>query len=480
MYKPLVFSLLSVMAWPALSADWSTNKSINASLIHSDNSGLTTNAASGSETLLQVRPSFGINAEGARLQMNFNYSLGLVFSDGGNNRDDVEDSHFLNARASIEAIEDNLFIDVNANAGITSVSSNAVVAQDIATRSNNTTQTYALEISPYYRYHFGSFADALIRYSADSLSSQSNANDGSNSIWSASLSSGRRFTALNWVLSARQSELSYDNGPSDETSAVNADFSIRINRFFTADFGIGHEENDYQNNLRQYGDTDGMTWDVGTTWTPNPRTSLKLSYGDRFTGENWNMDLRYRHRKSTLTASYLTSVTNSRNEQINSISGLTRDINGDIIFIGDTDLLLDPTLPSAGFENIVQSQFKLAYQYATRRTTVGIDTSYSERDYQTQILSTEDMTVSLSVDRKITPRTSLKGRISWVSRDDTATAASDQELISYNVGLNTKLGTSSSLSLDYLRSENDTSGGTGLGGNAYDENRFQATLGMNF
>ena len=461
-------------------AEWDISKSVDLSATHSDNIELANNNAKESDLVFQLRPSLGIAGEGSRLQLDFNYSLGAVFTDGDNDRDEIEDSHFLNAAATLEAIEDNLFVDLEADAGVTSVSSNNVV-EDIITRSNNRSQSYSYKISPYYLYHFGSAADVELRYSYDSLENDNgNASDSEKNQWDFSLTSGRYFRSFNWVLSASQSELEYSNSAKDETSEVNADFQFRINRFFTADFGIGHEENDYQNALRQYGDTDGMTWDVGTTWTPNPRTTMKLSYGDRFTGEDWAMDLKYRHRKSTLTASYSTTVTSSRTEQLGAISTTSTDINGETVFIGDQDLSLNPILPTLGFENIVQSQFKLAYQYNSRRSTIGFNTTYSERDYQTQTLSTESLSSSVNISRKLTPLTSLTGKVSWVTQDDVSTAASDQETLRYSIGVNSSLGQKSRLSVDYQHTENDTTGGTGLGGNDYEEDRISASLAMTF
>lgn len=473
---PAMIASLLIIPLAGQSAEWTTNKSVEVSSTYSDNSGLASGGGGQSETVIQVRPSLGISGEGARMNLNFNYSLGAVFTDGKNGRDDIEDSHFLNARAEIEAIEDNLFLDIDANAGISSVSSTAVVASDINTRSSNTTQTFSIKLSPYAKYRFGSYADALLRYSADSLANQSNSNDSENSSWDLSLTSGKRFTAYSWVFSANQSELKNKNGPTDETSRLNLDMQYRINRKFTADFGIGHEENDYQNALRQYGgDTDGMTWDVGTTWTPNPRTTFQLSYGDRFTGEDWAMSLDYRHRKSTLKASYNTSVTNSRSEQIETLSVLARDINGDPIFIGGQQLYLNVIQPTLSSENIVQSQFKLAYQYQSRRTSVGVDFAFAERSYQTQTLSTEDMTTALNISHKLTPVSSLTSRISWVTRDD-LTAVSDQELLSWSLGLSSSLGANSTLALNYQYSENEDS----TGANSYEENRVQASLAMSF
>ena len=165
---------------------------------------------------------------------------------------------------------------------------------------------------------------------------------------------------------------------------------------------------------------------------------------------------------------------------MNTISTTSTDINGDSVFIGDQDLSFNPILPTLGTENIVQSQFKLAYQYASRRTTVGFNTTYSERDYQTQTLSTESLSSSVNISRKLTPLTSLTGKVSWVEQDDISTAASDQETLSYTIGVNSSLGQKTRFSVDYQHTENDLAGGTGLGGNDYEEDRVSASLAMTF
>ena len=474
-YPFIVVCTVSIYSAALHAAEWNVSKSVDLSAIHSDNIAHANNNAEESDLVFEVRPSLGISGKGSRLQLDFNYSLEVVLTDGDNGRDEIEDFHFLNATATLEAIEDNLFVDFEADAGVTSVNSNNFV-QDLYTSSNNRTQSYSYKISPYYRYHFGSAADAEIRYSFDSLENENgNTSDSETQRWDFSLTSGRQFRSFNWVLSANQSELEYSNNARDESSAVNADFQFRINRQFTADFGIGYEENEYNNALRQYSNTDGETWTVGTTWTPHPRMTMKLAYVDRFYGGNWDMDLKYRHRKSVLTASYSTSVTNSRNEQLGAISTTSTNINDETVFIGDQDLFLDPLVPTLNNENIVQSQFRLAYEYSSRRTTFRFNTTYSERDYQTQVLSTEDLNTRVSLTRKLTPLTSLNTGINWLNREDVS-AQSEEELVTINLGVSTEIGRNSDFSVDLQRSENEDS----TGANDYDENRVTASLAMTF
>lgn len=471
------FAVCMVLANTAVlqAAEWDISKELDVSAVHSDNIALANAGAEQSDLVFQVKPSLGIAGQGARMSVDFNYSLGAVITDGDNGRDEIEDSHYLNANATLEAIEDNLFLDLEADAGVTSVN-NTNSAQDIFTSSNNLTQTYSYRVSPYYRYHFGAIADAELRYSYDSLENDNtNTSDSEEYTWNFSLTSGRDFRSYNWVLSASQSELEYSNGAKDESSEVNADFQFRINRQFTADFGVGYEENDFNNALRQYSSTDGETWTVGTTWTPNPRVTLKLAYVDRFTGGDWDMDLKYRHRRSVLTASYSTSVTNSRSQQLDDISLTSTDINGDTVFIGDQDLFINPLQPTLANENILQSQFKLAYEYTSRRTTVKFNTTYSERDYQTRVLSTENLNSRLSLSRKLTPLTSLNTSVNWVNQKD-VDALSEQELMTLKLGVSTELGKQSKVSVDLQRAENEDS----TGANDYDENRVTASLAMTF
>lgn len=471
------FAVCMVLANTAVlqAAEWDISKELDVSAVHSDNIALANAGAEQSDLVFQVKPSLGIAGQGARMSVDFNYSLGAVITDGDNGRDEIEDSHYLNANATLEAIEDNLFLDLEADAGVTSVN-NTNSAQDIFTSSNNLTQTYSYRVSPYYRYHFGAIADAELRYSYDSLENDNtNTSDSEEYTWNFSLTSGRDFRSYNWVLSASQSELEYSNGAKDESSEVNADFQFRINRQFTADFGVGYEENDYNNALRQYSSTDGETWTVGTTWTPNPRVTMELAYVDRFTGGDWDMDLKYRHRRSVLTASYSTSVTNSRSQQLDDISLTSTDINGDTVFIGDQDLFINPLQPTLAIENILQSQFKLAYEYKSRRTTVKFNTTYSERDYQTSVLSTENLNTKLSLSRKLTPLTSLNTSVNWVNQKD-VDALSEQELMTLKLGVSTELGKQSKVSVDLQRAENEDS----TGANDYDENRVTASLAMTF
>ena len=463
-------TLLAVLVSCQLNAgEWDVVKSVDFTTTYSDNIALANDANAESDTLLQVRPAIKLTGQGARFQMDLDYSLSAMFSDGDNNRDEFEDLHFLNATATLEALENNLFIDFSANAGVSSISDSAVIPSDVFTRSNNRTQTYSFSVSPYLRYHFGQYADAILRVATDALSNQDgNADDSDSTSWTLAVNSGDHFKDYSWLAQATQRQVDYDSGREDETTELNTKLSYRINRKFTADFGIGYEENDI--GTTQFNDTDGMTWDVGTTWTPNSRTTLVASYGDRFYGDNWLMDLVYSHRKSTLKASYSTSVSNSRTEQIGSISEL--DFNNNLFYDSDR---LDQTLPSLGNEIIIQDRFKLAYQYTARRTTLNFDTSYIERDYQTSAQSTEELSGRISLTRKLTPLTSLTTSLLW-DNSENITTQSDEDLFTFKIGMTSKIGANSNFSVNLQRSENEDSSGA----NDYEENRVSASLAMAF
>lgn len=464
-------ALLAVLSFSSqlLAGEWEVVKSVDVTTTHSDNIALANDANSESDTLLQVKPALKIAGQGARLQMDLDYSLSAIISDGDDNRDEFEDLHFLNANATLEAIENNLFIDFTANAGVSSISSSGIIPTDVFTRSTNRTQTYSFSVSPYLRYHFGQYADAILRVATDALSNQDgNTDDSDSTTWTIAVNSGDHFKDYSWLVQATQRQIDYDSGREDETSELNTKFSYRINRKFTADFGLGYEENDI--GTTQYADTDGMTWDLGTTWTPNLRTTLVVNYGDRFYGDYWLMDLQYSHRKSLLKASYSTSVSNSRSEQIDSLSELDFDDN---IFFDPNRT--DQTLPTLGPEIIIQDKFKLAYQYKARRTTVKFDTSYIERDYQTSVETTEDLTGSISLTRELTPLTSLTTRLNWVNRENISTQ-SDEELFTFKIGMTSKIGANSKFSVNVQRSENEDS----TGANDYEENRVSASLAMAF
>jgi uncharacterized protein (PEP-CTERM system associated) len=469
--------VVSVMQ-PAFAAKWTATsdvgKSVDLSVTYSDNSNLAGSGNSQSDTTSEVRPSFHLKGEGGRMTLDFDYALAAAL-ESDNTAAGSRLKHFLSAKADIEAWEKVVFVDIAANAGVTAIDSTAPTSTGIYSNSSNTTQTYSFSVTPRIVHHYGNYADSVLTLRADTVQNNSSrANDSDSVSANYLLSSGSYFGRLGWSVSASQSKLSNDNDVDDDATIFNTNFRYRINRLLSANVSLGYEDRDFQTN--QFSDTNDVTWDVGASWTPNPRTSASLSYGERFYGDHWSMNLKYRHRRSTITASYLTSLVTSRQLQLEAILlGPATDDDGNPIFndLGEQQFLV-LILPTLGVENIVQDQFKLAYLFQGKKTSVRLDTAFADRSFQLSGNSTESVSTNLRVSRRLTPRTSVTAGLSWVEKKDNAN--SDQELVSFRIGVKTEVGNKSNIRVDLQRSENDDSAGT----NDYTENRITASLGLTF
>ena len=63
-------------------------------------------------------------------------------------------------------------------------------------------------------------------------------------------------------------------------------------------------------------DIEGSFWDAGVLWTPNSRIEVGAGYGERFFGSTPRANVSYRHKRSTVTASYTRTLSVPRNLRV--------------------------------------------------------------------------------------------------------------------------------------------------------------------
>jgi len=444
----------------AQAGDWTLSNSLSLNAIYTDNVGLS--GGGESDLVLQVRPTIGLHGRGGRIQADVDYGLSYNQHLSSNNGSNLVNN--LRAHTTTELVRDTLFLDANAGAGLSLISSTGARSVDGVNTSGNTTQTYTFSVSPYTRHHLGSTADLLARYTFNTVRHGSGAVSGSNQHqFSAALSSGREFPRTPWSVNFQHSITDY-SGRQDSNSHVSATLGYIIDRTLRVNGSTGFELNDV---LSSQSNTNGVTWNVGGSWTPNPRTNFDASYGHRYFGSTWALNFSHRTRRTTITGGYSRSVTNARNTQLESNFIDVFDDNGVLI---DQLEVFTPTLTN---EDFISQSVHAGLSMQGRRSTLAFSANYTLRSYQVTNNDEKAYGFTVSFSRRLSGKLSGNAGASWqqVSPDASPSVSS----YSLRLGFSRPIGPHTSVSVNAQHRR-----GEGGSGGDYTENRISAGLTTQF
>ncbi len=269
-----VFGLL-LACNTAMAGDWKLSDSVTGRLSFVDRSG--DGASSG--IVMQVSPRLSLSGRGARATANVNY--GLTASTGSSDTNPRRLSHDLVARGKLEAIEDLLYIDASASARLVGNAATSGSVDSI-NADNDGNQSYSIKISPSFRprtsNRYVSFVSNNSLDLVDYTSTNGGSGDGStaNTV-NIGLQSGPFFTTYNWDVGVTQRTTSYEDRDDTRTD-YSAGVGYRVDSRWRLNARAGWEENDVQTDRKN---TNGVTWNLGGVWTPNPRTSATFDYGSQ-------------------------------------------------------------------------------------------------------------------------------------------------------------------------------------------------------
>lgn len=436
---------------------------LSTRLVYTDNRRL--DSTQESDFVLDVRPGVAVQRSGARARLDLEYDLGISQSLSGDQ--DIRLSNFLDAAFSSELYEDTWFLDARAGADLVGTSGLATLESDGIYDDDNSTQAYSFSVSPYSRHHFGKYVDLLTRTTFDFVGAQEGSISESGGFdFSASLQSGRHFARVPWALTFRHNVIDREDR-SDERSSLTGQVTYVYDRHWSIFSSLGIESNDVST-IRS--DTDGMTWSIGGTWIPTPRTSVAASYGERYFGTNWDVNLTHRSRRTRLTAGLTRSVSNARNIVQEALVG-TLLVDGQPLIDSVTGepVELEVLVPRLIDEDFVQDQFRLGATVTGKRSSISLQSSWSNRSYEVSGSEEDAYNITASFSRRLTPRSDGSVRASWQQVDPNDSDSRS----TYLVGLNFshRLGRYSSVSVDISHRHQDEANG-----NSFDENRLSAGL----
>jgi hypothetical protein len=504
-----VLPVFLAMALPlaAHATDWRLTPTVGASATYSDNAN---QSATNPEDalILSVTPGFSLRSVGSRrVQATLQYGLSAVERFGNNESNDL--NHNLNAAGKAELVEDFLFIDGNARISQELISLLGSPADaDINSSNRATVGTYS--ISPYIQKRLGSFANTLVRYTASGAIFENDvaAQSASNSL-TAELNSGPRFNDLSWGLNYSIRKTQNDNAADTTFERANAQLGYALTRKFRVFGTVGQDWNDYFS----ASGTDGSSYSVGFGWSPTRRTSVEASVGERYFGRTFSFTGSHRTRLSQWNVRYY--------EDVSDISQRLLDQSGELYFVCSTlphfppaaDLADVPppncsgpypagqlaavyqriygvssdALIAAGFPTSLASgvfiikSLTAGMSWDIRRLSFGLSAQDTRRLYQL-FGDAEDHVQGITgfVSYRLSPKTTARSGLSLTRNSSdgalTGGAAREDDLLSFDLGLNHRFAEALNGSLTLRHTQRDSNAASA----DYEENSLTATVNMRF
>jgi uncharacterized protein (PEP-CTERM system associated) len=334
--------LLSPLA--AKAGDWNITPRISLAGIYSDNVDLEPDNEQTSY-ITEVSPGISVRGIAGRFQANIDYQMENFFSSQNNYSPNT--NHQLVAGTTTELAKDLFFLDANARAGQTILDNSRTLSQDNYTDNRNRTDFITYTLSPYITPHFGTFADASLRYSYDDvLYRKGDASDSTTHRVGASINNGRWFSLLTWAGNYNYRKESRSGSASDvEYEEANGNARFRLTRYFSLVGEAGRTNDFFATNE---GVDNGSYWSVGGFWQhsrywsleaqkghnqktatlglfPTRRTELVINYRDRDVGRNpgevWTGRFSHYTRRSSWSATYIEDTTTSQQRRLEEQGG---------------------------------------------------------------------------------------------------------------------------------------------------------------
>jgi len=462
-----VAALVVVMLPDVASAgDWQVTDDIGLTVTNVDRTGQ--GAQTG--TVLELNPRWIAKGRGGRFRADINYAPNLAA--GFDDTDPETLTHDLLATGRLEVVPDTFFLGAKAAAAITGTDSTSAPIDAISFKTDGGQQTFSLALLPEYRQHINRYVDIVSNNSLDWVGYREGQSDDSSSIrLNLSAISGRYFGRSDWSVDGNYRGTRYDTR-TDKRKDVSGTLGYRIDRQWRIFGSLGYEDNDVDTDRSN---TSGVIWDVGTDWTPNPRTSMSARYGQRYYGDTWSGSVNHRSRRTRLGLDFSRSINNRRTtESVDSFFYLVDD-SGGIITDPNTGAPIIANIPylDETDEDYLEDRLRGIVTITGRRTTANISGTVSQRSYEISGDDEDSLDLSANLSRRLGAgyTASVNGVVRYTDRKQ----GSDSDSYDVSLSLSKTFSRRTSASVDLLyRDYNDDDPGED-----YTERRIGLTLRAN-
>jgi len=299
-------------AAPAQTATWEIGRTVTLEETYTDNLRLTPPGTEQGDWVTTLSPTLSVRARGDQLRFDVVYSPQLIHR-AREGSDDVV--HKLNANVTAELVKQMLFLDARSIITQQNVSALGPQSQSNINDTGNRETVRSTLLSPFLRHDFGLDARVEARYTYSIVDADSAANDtlSSSTANGAELSirSGPTFKLVTWHAEYTKQHIDYDDARIQDIDIQR--ISAGAKRLVTPQIGVlanvGYEDNNYLTTGR---DLKGAFWNVGTEWSPSPRTRLAATAGRNYEGITGSLDFGHCTRLSAVALSYTQDISTAR------------------------------------------------------------------------------------------------------------------------------------------------------------------------
>jgi uncharacterized protein (PEP-CTERM system associated) len=314
---------------PAAAAPaWTITPGISLQEEWTDNTFNTANHKS--SLITQIAPSIAINGATARLTADLYYAPSVSLYTPESSQNQVAQN--LGADALLTLAPEELYIKATGYAAVQSLAAGTAPNGTTALPTSNEVQTYDFSIEPYAMHRFGGWGTLQVGVAAsetrsDTLGNGANIQSLTTRQELASFTSGENFGRLSSTLAVSATQDTGTGtlqGASQTVASYQAGYAITHSIIALA--SIGWEDIRYGGGALTY---DDATWSLGVELTPNPDSSITVTYGHQDGATAAAVNASYAPTATIrLSAQYSAGITTAAQALNTALSGATFDANG--------------------------------------------------------------------------------------------------------------------------------------------------------
>lgn len=422
--------------------------SVGVSELYTDN--IVGTQKSQPQFVTQFSPGLSIQGETPRATVNFNYQPTYNHYDNGTSTDTIDQN--LNGNGTIKPITDALTIDFQTFANEAGASGNSSNQTGILVPNSNRILYYIGTVSPHYQEHYSDIATLDLFYNVNSTNTsvagtkvQGLGINSTNSLGQTvelAVGSADSFGRLGVKLDVTRGTNSGSGMNSESTNgAENVALTYHFGRVYAISGSIGYQTIDYpENGMTPAYHSQGITWTVGVTVTPNELSSIAIGYGKRQGSYNPTVQVGYAlGPRTNLSASYLVSVQNQLTSTLQNLRFLTYDQFGNPID-SRTGLPFSAVNQTFGSQNVLfrdkPALISLSHQFV--RSAVTLTAQYEVRTSLTgPAMSNEVLGATINYSRQFTPL--IQGNMSVSYTESTSKNLGSSDTRTNNISLSGQL-----------------------------------------
>lgn len=445
-----------------------------------------------SDAITQVAPGIRIEARTKRLNGYLDYALNSQFY--ANQPDYNRNQNSLNAFATLEAIDNWLFLDFSGVIAQQSISAFGDQSTSNTAINNNSTETSTYRFSPHIRGQLGGTVDYLLRYTQSTTQSSNNtASNVDVAQWTGQVNGSTPFQSLRWSVDANQQTTDYSRGRKTDAEQARGLLNYALTPQFRLNVSAGRETNNYASLDQQSHTTHGYGFD----WNPTTRTKLSVFKEKRFFGNGHNINFTHRFPMSSVSFTDTKNVSVLPNQFANAslsnlypqfaqvctqILGSSQDqslIDSCILSILGDQTNTQANNSALNSRATIQRQQQLSLALFGARNTLTLMANRGENQSTLAGAANDDLStystinqqgLSLSLLHRLSERSNLNLLGSRQESKGSGTTSIKTTTTLYQVNFSTKLGAKTTGSLSARRSEFDSSA------NPYTENALVGTV----